>query len=197
MSGALQPGISAAKIRALMGIPEVSRRVFLRRSLHAAGALALAPGLSIGCAPDDVARAPADLRVLDPDEWVLLDVVADTFIPRGGAFELGARDVDLARRIDAFLADESAAVRRGLSSALLVVEWGSPLVSGRMARFSRLDPDERAACIDALCRSRIGLLRDVYAGLKQLCIFTFYAIDAVWPAVGYDGPWLGRKEENG
>ena len=171
--------------------------MFLRRSLHAAGALALAPGLSIGCAPDDVARAPADLHVLDPDEWSLLEVVADTFVPRGGAFELGARDVDLARHIDTHLADESAEVQRGLSSALLLVEWGSPLANGRVARFSRLGPDERAACIDALCQSRIGLLRDVYAGLKQLCFFSFYAIDAVWPAVGYDGPWLGRKKENG
>lgn len=180
-----------------MAIPELSRRLFLRRSLHAAGALALAPGLSIGCAPGDAARAPTDLRVLDSGEWALLDVVADTLIPRGGAFELGARDVDLARRIDAFLVDESAAVRSGLSSALLLIEWGSPLVSGRVARFSRLGPDERAACIDALCHSRIGLLRDVYAGLKQLCFFTFYAIDAVWPALGYDGPWIDRKKASG
>lgn len=180
-------------MRALMAIPELSRRVFLRRSLHAAGALTLAPGLSIGCAPGDVARAPTDLRVLDPGEWALLGVVADTLIPRGGAFELGARDVDLATRIDAFLAGESVAVLRGLSAALLLIEWGSPLASGRVARFSRLGADERAACIDALCRSRIDLLREVYAGLKQLCFFTFYAIDASWPAVGYDGPWVAAK----
>ena len=175
-----------------MAIPELSRRVFLRRSLHVAGALTLAPGLSIGCAPADVARAPIDLRVLDPGEWALLGIVADTLIPHGGAFELGARDVDLATRIDAFLAAESVAVLRGLSAALLLIEWGSPLASGRVARFSQLGPDERAACIDALCRSRIGLLRDVYAGLKQLCFFSFYAIDATWPAVGYDGPWIAK-----
>ena len=180
-----------------MAIPELSRRVFLRRSLHAAGALALVPGLSVGCAPADVARAPADLRVLDPGEWALLEVVADTFIPSGGAFELGARDVDLAHRIDAHLAEESAEVQRGLASALRLVEWGSPLVCGRAARFSRLGPDERAACIDALCHSRIGLLRDVQAGLKQLCFFLFYAIDAVWPALGYDGPWVDRKQVSG
>ncbi len=176
-------------MRALMAIPELSRRVFLRRSLHAAGAIALVPGLSIGCAPAEAAHAPADLRVLDSGEWALLGVVADTLIPRGGAFALGARDVDLATRIDAFLSGESAGVLGGLSAALFLIEWGSPLASGRIARFSQLGPDERATCIDALYRSRIGLLRDVYAGLKQLCFFTFYAIDASWPAVGYDGPW--------
>ena len=184
-------------MRALMAIPELSRRVFLRRSLHVAGALTLVPGLSIGCAPGDVARAPRDLRVLDPGEWALLGALADTLIPHGGAFELGARDVDLAARIDAFIAGESVAVLRGLSAALLLVEWGSPLASGRVARFSRLGSDDRAACIEALCRSRIGLLREVYAGLKQLCFFTFYAIDATWPAVGYDGPWVGRQGSRG
>lgn len=175
-----------------MAIPELSRRVFLRRSLHAAGAFAVVPGLALGCAPDDAMRAPQDLRVLSAAEWALLDAVADTFIPHGGAFEVGARDVELPRRIDAFLADERPAVLRGLSAALLIVEWGSPLAAGRFARFSHLDADARSACIAALCQSRIGLLRDVYAGLKQLCMFTFYAVDASWPPIGYDGPWVDR-----
>ena len=183
----------AAKLRALMGIPELSRRVFLRRSLYAAGALAVVPGLAVGCARDDAALAPGDLRVLDAAEWALLGAVADTFIPHGGAFELGARDVELPRRIDAFLAGERPAVLRGVSAALLVVEWASPLAAGRFARFSQLDAEARAACVAALCKSRVGLLRDVYAGLKQLCMFTFYAIDATWPALGYDGPWVATS----
>jgi hypothetical protein len=186
-------GALAAKIGAFMPIPEISRRVLLRRSLHAAGALAVVPGLALGCAPDDTMRAPQDLRVLSAAEWALLDAVADTFIPHGGAFELGARDVALPGRIDAFLADERPAVLRGVSAALLVVEWASPLAAGHaFARFSKLDAASRSACIEALCQSRIGLLRDVYAGLEQLCMFTFYAVDATWPAIGYDGPWVDR-----
>ena len=176
-----------------MGIPELSRRVFLRRSLHAAGALAVVPGLALGCAPEDAARAPGDLRVLDAAEWALLGAVADTFIPHGGAFAPGARDLELPRRIDAFLAGERPAVLRGVSAALLVAEWASPLAAGRFARLSRLDADGRSACIAALRDSRVGLLRDVYAGLKQLCMFTFYAIDTTWPALGYDGPWVEKS----
>lgn len=180
-----------------MAIPELSRRLFLRRSLHAVSALAVVPGLTLGCAPVAGVRAPDDLRVLDAAAWTMLGVVADTLIPRGGAFEVGAIDVDLATRADAFLAGESDAVLRGLSAALLVVEWGSPLLSGRVARFSELGGDARHACIEALLHSRVGLLREVYAGLKQLCFFTFYAIDATWPAVGYDGPWVERKPVHG
>jgi hypothetical protein len=177
-----------------MAIPELSRRVFLRRSLHAAGAFAVVPGLALGCAPEDASRAPQELRVLSAAEWALLDAVADTFIPHGGAFEIGARDVALPGRIDAFLADERPSVLRGVSAALLVVEWASPLAAGHLlARFSKLDPAARSDCIEALCQSRVGLLRDVYAGLKQLCMFTFYAVDATWPAIGYDGPWIAAK----
>ena len=173
-----------------MRLPEVSRRAFLRRSLHAAGACVALPGLGVGCAPSE--RAPSGLRVLDAAQWTLLDAIADTFVPRGGAFELGARDVDLARRIDALLADEAPAVRDGLGSALLVVEWGAPLAAARLGRFSSLDEAGRAASIDALRTSRVGVLRDVYAGLKQACLFSFYAVDASWAATGYDGPLVGR-----
>jgi hypothetical protein len=184
-------------MRALMAIPELSRRVFLRRSLHTVGTLAAVPGLTLGCAPAADVRAPDNLHVLDAAEWAMLGVIADTLIPRGGAFEVGALDVDLATRADAFLADESDAVLRGLSAALQVVEWGSPLLSGRVARFSEIGSADRHACIEALLHSRVGLLREVYAGLKQLCFFTFYAIDATWLAVGYDGPWVERKQVRG
>jgi Gluconate 2-dehydrogenase subunit 3 len=171
-------------------LPAVTRRVLLRRSLHAAGALAVLPGFALACAPADAVRAPSDLRVLDAAQWAVLDAVADTFVPRGGAFPLGARDVELARRIDAFLAGEPPALVGGLGAALVAVEWAAPVAAGRFGRFSRLDADARTAAIDALCRSRVGLLRDVYAGLKQLCCFTFYALDASWAAIGYDGPWV-------
>ncbi len=176
-----------------MAIPELSRRLFLRRSLQAMSALAVVPGLTLGCAPEEAARAPHDLRVLDAAEWALLGAVADTFVPHGGAFELGARDVELPRRIDAFLAGERPAVVRGLAAALLLIEWASPLASGRLARFSQLDAGARSRCIDALRTSRVGFLREVYAGLKQLCLFTFYAVDASWPPIGYDGPWVERS----
>jgi hypothetical protein len=174
-----------------MEIPELSRRVFLRRSLHAAGLVAMLPGVSMGCAPD-ASRAPADLRVLDARTWAVLDAVADAYVPRGGPLELGARDVELARRIDGFLAGESPALQRGVGAALFVFEWIAPALAGRAARFSSLDEAGRTACVAALCQSRIGLLREVYAGLKELCVFSFYAVDATWPATGYDGPWIEK-----
>ncbi len=174
-----------------MAIPELSRRVFLRRSLRLAGALAVLP-VAPGCAPGHEASAPDDLSVVSPGEWVLLDVVTDAFVPAGGAFPTGARDVELARRIDAFLTGEDPEVVRGLASALRLVEWGSPLLAGRLGRFSRLDLEGRTACLAALAGSRLELPRQVFGALKELSLFVFYAADASWPATGYDGPWVER-----
>lgn len=171
-----------------MRLPEVTRRTFLRGTLRGAGAIALVPTLAVGCAPERAAEAPRDLRVLGAAEWSLLDAIADTFVPRGGAFEAGARDVDLATRVDAYLAGERSEIVRGVRGALLLVEWVSPVASGRLGRFSALDADARTACIDALRASRFATLREVFAGLKTLCLFLFYSTDASWGALGYDGP---------
>ncbi|MCU0668707.1 MAG: gluconate 2-dehydrogenase subunit 3 family protein [Myxococcota bacterium] len=176
-----------------MQLPEVTRRSFLRGTLRGAGAVALVPMLAVGCAPERTAAAPRDLRVLGVAEWSLLDTIADTFVPRGGAFALGARDLDLATRIDAYLANERPEIVRGVRGALLLVEWASPLASGRLGRFSALDVDARIACIDALRTSRSATLREVFAGLKTLCLFLFYAADESWTALGYDGPLVGRR----
>lgn len=175
-----------------MSIPDLSRRAFLSGGVKAAGVLALLPGMSLGCAAEDVARAPSDLRVLTASEWTVLDAVGDAFVPAGGAFEAGARSVDLATRIDAFVAEESPALLAGLATALLLVERVSPLLTGSLAPFSRLDEAGRTACLEALCASRIGALRDAFAGMKTLCLFAFYSADASWPALGYDGPLVGR-----
>lgn len=175
-------------MRASMQLPEPTRRAFLRSTLRGAGALALAPAIAVGCAPERRAEAPTDLAVLGAAEWGLLAVIADVFVPRGGAFELGASDLDLATRMDGHLARERPEVVRGLRGALWLVEWASPFVGGYVGRFSALDVEGRIRCIDALRTSRFATLRAVFAGLKTLCLFAFYSADASWTALGYDGP---------
>lgn len=167
-----------------MRLPEVTRRVFLSRSLVVLGAAA-APA----CTPGPGAEAPPGLRVLSAGQWQVLAAAADAFIPRGGAFPVGAADLDLARRVDAYLAQNDPALASGLAGALLLLEWlGGPL-AGRLGRFSRMDAAGRAAVLEALPRS-FGLPRRVHGGLKQVCTFLFYAQPESWQGIGYDGPWV-------
>jgi len=118
--------------------------------------------------------------------------VAEAFVPSGGAFAPGAREVGLARRIDALAAAQGPDVIRGLRGGLWLVDLASPLLAGRLGRFSGLPLDDRTACLQALLESPIALAREVFAGLKQLSLFTFYAVDESWPATGYEGPWVRR-----
>jgi hypothetical protein len=176
-------------------LPELSRRVFLSRSLRGAAALAALPGLTPGCGPGSGTRpAPPDLQVLTPGEWRVLAAASDAFVPRGGAFPLGAEDVDLAGRIDRFVAQAEPAVVSGVRGALVVLEWAGPLLAGRLGRFSDLDAEGRTAVLAALPH-RFGLARRVHAGLKQLCLFVFYTTPEAWGALGYDGPWVRRAGE--
>ena len=172
-------------------LPELTRRALLGRSLAALGAVAALPGVAPACARS--APAPAGLRVLAPGEWQVLAAIADTVIPRGGPFPLGAADVGLAARIDALLAAQPAELAGGVRGALLLLEYGAPLLAGRPARFSALGAEERAAVFGAL-PGRFGLARRVYAGLRGLCLFAFYALPESWPAIGYDGPWVAGRE---
>lgn len=173
-----------------MALPAATRRVFLKRSLQAAGTLAVLPLAGSGCGPARRGAAPPGLAVLSPGEYAVLAAAADAFVPRGGAFELGASDVDVAGRVDALLADEDPQVQRGLRAALGLLEWAGGPLAGRFGRFSGLSASDRTAVLGALPH-RFGLARDVYAGLKLLCLFSFYCADEVWPAIGYDGPWVG------
>ncbi len=168
----------------------LTRRTFLRRSLQAAGALATLPAAA--CAPRDAGGAATSLRVIGPAELVILEAVTETFVPSGGAFPVGAREVDLARRIDALLAGQGPEVARGLRGALWLTELGAGPLSGRFARFTRLSPASRERAIRALAESDLALPRDVFAGLKQVSLFAFYAQPESWPPTGYEGPWLAR-----
>jgi len=174
-------------------LPEATRRVFLARSLQTLGLLAVGPA----CSPSPgLPAAPPDLRLFEPGQAQVLAAVAEAFVPPGGAFPAGASDVGLVARIDAFLAEADPELAEGLRGGLLLLEWAGPLAAGRFGRFSRLGAGDRAAVIAALPR-RLDALRQLYAGLKQLCLFLFYATPGGWQAAGYDGPWVeaGQRDE--
>ena len=102
--------------------------------------------------------------VLSEEEYHILQAIADTMIPPGGAFDLGASDVDLARRIDAYMPKIDGNVVTGIRGAMAFVEQKAPGLAGKEGTF--------------------------FLGLKWICLTYFYTMDKVWPSVGYDGPML-------
>jgi hypothetical protein len=171
-------------------LPEFSRRIFLSRSLQALGAAAALPLAAQALSAPEVARpGAAALRVLTPGEYSVLTAVADTLIPRGGAFDLGASDVDLARRIDGYLPGLHPDVVTGFRGALGFVEQQAPALAQKAGAFTALAEGDRDAVFAAMIAAA-GLPASVLLALKFLCVSHFYTMDATWKVTGYDGPML-------
>jgi len=180
-------------------IPEMTRRVFLSQTLQTLGVAAAMP--LAACAASavqpstetDARSGPAAAipppRFLTPEQYVALEAVTDTMIPRGGAFDLGARDVGLAARIDSHLPRLDPAVAQGIRGALVFVEQQAPLLAGKSAPFSGLSEAERAAVCDAMLQAG-GLPAGIFLAMKSFSLTYFYTLDATWKYTGYDGPML-------
>jgi hypothetical protein len=166
----------------------LTRRRALKLGLAAASLLALGGGgiLALrGSAP-----AVSGLRVLDAQGYRTLIALAKTHLPRGGAFELGAEDLelDLARAFDAYLADLPPHDVSDLKTALLLLELGPVLFDGRLATFAALGPDEQARHWASWGESRLLLRRQVAIAFRKFLSFVFYDQPKVWPQIGYGGP---------
>jgi hypothetical protein len=178
-------------------LPVFTRRIFLNGTLQALGAAAALP-LSAwatqdpGTMPAEASQPAAEiprLEFLDAKEYVTLDAVGDTLIPQGGAFELGAREAGLARRIDHYLTVMDPAVATGFRGALAFVEQQAPSLAGKAAPFSALSEEDRTAVFNAMLKAG-GLPAGILLALKYVGIAHFYTMDVTWKFTGYDGPML-------
>jgi hypothetical protein len=166
----------------------LSRRRFLKLGL-AGGGLALAGGGGLaalrGCAP------PVEgLRLLSAHQYRTLSALARAHIPRGGPFELGAEDFDVARMFDDFLADEPEENIRDLGLALNLVELGPLVFERRLTTFSRLSREEQTDHWTSWMVSDRLLQRRAALAFRKFISLVFYDQPAVWPHIGYGGPDL-------
>lgn len=181
-------------------LPVFTRRVFLNQTLQALGAVAALPVPAWAAqaaagqeavptaGPKSVVGAPT-LKFLSPQEYATLDAIGDTLIPQGGAFELGAREAGLSRRVDHYLTTMDPAVATGFRGALAFVEQQAPQLAGNTAPFSALSDADRAAVFTAMLQAG-GLPAGVFLATKFVCVSHFYTIDETWKFTGYDGPML-------
>jgi hypothetical protein len=168
----------------------LTRRAFLERSLVASAALALPSVVLGGCRGryEDEVPAGLRLRALAPWEFVTLRAAAGRILAGAGD---GPGAEEVARRADAELAEIDALARAGVRQALLVVEYGTAL-RGHVRPFSALPPERQDRVLDGLARSRLQSARVAFAAVKLLACFYHYSDPGTWPALGYDGPWVGR-----
>lgn len=165
----------------------VSRRRVLKYGLGAAGFLFMGGAGSLlglrGRAPD-----PGGLRCLTTHEYRTLARLAEAMFPRGGTFDFGAADVDLARELDEFLVDSPHWDRRDLKRALVLLEFGPVLFDHRLVTFSNLSEDERRAHFESWAVGTSELRRRAAVAFRTFLAMRFYDRPQMWPRLGYEGP---------
>ena len=169
----------------------LTRRRVLGLGLAGVGALVVGGvGLRvlIGAAPP-----VAGLYVLDSVEYRSMSLLAQTIIPDGGPFEIGASKYDLARAFDGYLRGEPEPNVTQLKRALLLFELGPLLFERRLTTFSALSPAERLRHYRAWAESDTLVRRQVAVGFRKFLALVFYDQAEVWPHIGYPGPSLGRR----
>ena len=170
----------------------LSRRRLLKGALGG-GALVLMGGGSLywlrGTAPP-----VRGLQVLSDQEYRTLAAVADAHLPVTGPFPVGARQAELARAFDGYLADEPAQNVADLKRALLLVEYGPVLFSATPHTFSNLDPAARLTHWQGWFESDLLIRRQVAVAFRKFLCLVFYDRPDVWPHIGYPGPSLAAPE---
>jgi hypothetical protein len=116
----------------------------------------------------------------------IVPALFDAFIAHEDGRLLDPRAVGAFEEFDRLMERLPPEDRRALRAMLALIEW-LPL-----RRFSRLSLARRRRFLDRLARGPVRLLRSGVAALKSLVMLAYWTREATWPAIGYDGPWLGR-----
>ncbi len=166
----------------------LGRRQLLQVGVGGAALLALG-GASLRWLGSGYALRTGEVALgMSVKQWCVARSLVEALTPGGDGLPTGA-ELGLIQQIDeqVWAADEGMA--RDLCAALELVEHVPPLF-GHLGRFSSLSVAARQDVFDRMLRSRRDLFVQVAVGLKQLVQICYFADQRVWPAIGYDGPWV-------
>jgi len=121
-------------------------------------------------------------RFFTPRQFETMVQVADVLIEGDGREAL--HPIEVAVRIDHFLARISSPALADLRMALFLVEWVTPLLLGWPLCFSALGTFERRKVVDRVIGMR-GPFRDLARALKSLACIGYYGSPEGMASVGF------------
>ncbi len=164
---------------------EVGRRSALGGGISGALLLALGALLPSGCR--GYPQPPVPLEFFSPEEYAVFQAIARTILG------LGTDSVDVAASVDDLVSRMTGGVKRDIHWMLRIFEHGTHLFDLKGRRFTGLARDDQEQYLRGWMESSLGARRMVFRALKLLSSLGYYGVPETWKAIGYDGPWLGRK----
>ncbi len=166
---------------------EIGRRGLLRASVSGALLLGLGSVLPAGCR--SYPSPPIPLQFFSNAEYAVFEAIARAM--------LGLEDdpIDVSARVDQLVAGMDGTVRRDIRWILRIFEHGTHLFDLQGKRFTRLSRADQEEYLKGWMVSSLGARRIVFRALKLIAGMGYYGAAETWSVIGYDGPWIGRREE--
>ena len=114
--------------------------------------------------------------------------LVEALLPGGDGLPSGL-DIGIPQRLDEEIWAAPDPLTADLKAALLLIEHGAPAV-GAFGRFSSLGIAARQEFLRAILASNVDVFVQVVMAFKQMAHLYYYANEAVWPLIGFDGPWI-------
>ena len=166
---------------------EIGRRTMLRGSVSALLLLGLGGLLPAGCR--GYPNPPTELLFFSAQEYAIFQAIARAILG------LPEDSVDVAAEVDRLVARMGRSIKRDIRWMLRIFEHGTHLFDLKGRRFTRLARADQEQYLRGWMESSMGARRMVFRALKLLAALGYYGRSDTWAAIGYDGPWLGRKSE--
>lgn len=172
----------------------IARRTLLRFAGMSGGLLAISRLRLPAAAVAEVAPvSPGDrFQVLSATDARIVSAIGDRITDTGDPGMPRFGDTSALRTIDTALLQLPRDAVTQLHYALLLFEYGPPLFSLRLSTFRRLGDAAKDEYLAGWEQSRYELRRIAFRALKNLALLGYYAQDATWQRIHYQGPWVPR-----
>lgn len=170
------------------GTKRIPRRRLLQLGIGASALFAASGGL-LAWFRYGYRLRPGEAAIgLDDKQLCIARALVEALFPERGDLPSGVA-LGVHQRIDQEAWASDPETRADIGHALELIEHAPPLL-GRLARLSSLPAAERAELFSRMMRHGWDTLAQAACALRQLCVLFYFARDEIWPAIGYDGPWV-------
>lgn len=160
----------------------LSRRAFFRFSLERLALLASASRVAACSSP---VQKTGQLVFLSVREAAVLDALAEVLVPPVPELPIPPSAVNLAERIDRFLAAGDAFAAQQFKYLLRAFEYYPAIATKHFTRFTKLGAAARKGVLHSFVESRLYAKQMIFVAFKSVVCNHYYSAPSVQTAVGY------------